>query len=160
MRTCFQMARAASLVALSFALILVFSINAPAQTSRTKNHQKPTTAAAPSLEKKFFVNILRDQRAIWTSPFHLHGTDAKWLAPLGLSTGPGIAAAARDQVFDRFFRVDKARSRDESTNGSGAGLGLAIAKWVVELHGGSIGLDRPDHGGATFVISLPNSIVS
>ena len=75
-------------------------------------------------------------------------------------TGPGIAAAARDQVFDRFFRVDKARSRDESTNGSGAGLGLAIAKWVAELHGGSIGLDRSDHGGATFVISLPNSIVS
>jgi len=70
-------------------------------------------------------------------------------------TGPGIPAAAQPQVFDRFFRVDKARSRDESLNGSGAGLGLSIAKWVAELHGGSIALDRSDSAGSTFIISLP-----
>ena len=70
-------------------------------------------------------------------------------------TGPGIPAAAQPHVFDRFFRVDKARSRDESLNGSGAGLGLSIAKWVAELHGGSIALDRSDSAGSTFIISLP-----
>jgi signal transduction histidine kinase len=58
-------------------------------------------------------------------------------------------------VFDRFFRVDKARLRDESLNGSGAGLGLSIAKWVAELHGGSIALKRSNGEGSTFIISLP-----
>ncbi|HXL81605.1 MAG TPA: heavy metal sensor histidine kinase [Pyrinomonadaceae bacterium] len=71
-------------------------------------------------------------------------------------TGPGIPAAAQAHVFERFYRVDKARSRDESLNGSGAGLGLSIAKWVAELHGGTIVLDNTNHEGATFVISLPN----
>lgn len=71
-------------------------------------------------------------------------------------TGPGIPAAAQVHVFERFYRVDKARSRDESLNGSGAGLGLSIAKWVAELHGGTIVLDSTNREGATFVISLPN----
>jgi signal transduction histidine kinase len=71
-------------------------------------------------------------------------------------TGPGIPREAQPHVFDRFFRVDKARSRDESLNGSGAGLGLSIAKWVAELHGGTIKLDSPNGAGATFVIALPN----
>ncbi len=71
-------------------------------------------------------------------------------------TGPGIPREAQPHVFDRFFRVDKARSRDEALNGSGAGLGLSIAKWVAELHGGKIVLDGSTSEGATFVITLPN----
>jgi heavy metal sensor kinase len=71
-------------------------------------------------------------------------------------TGPGISPEAQPHVFDRFFRADKARSRDESLNGSGAGLGLSIAKWVAELHGGKIVLDHSDHEGTTFIVSLPN----
>lgn len=94
MHSGFQMTRAASLVAL-LALVLVFSIATPAQTRRAKDHGQSKSAPTPSLEKKFFVNILRDQRAIWTSPFHLHGTDAKWLAPLGLSTVALIATDRR-----------------------------------------------------------------
>ena len=47
--------------------------------------------------------------------------------------GPGIAPEHRERVFHRFFRVDEARSRDRG----GAGLGLAIAKWAVEVHGGT-----------------------
>jgi signal transduction histidine kinase len=70
-------------------------------------------------------------------------------------TGPGIPAEAQPYVFDRFFRVDKARSRDESLNGSGAGLGLSIAQWVAKLHGGGIVLDRSSSAGTTFIISLP-----
>ena len=87
MGVCFRMARAAS-----FALILVSSISAAAQTLRIKTPSKPKPTT--SLEKKFFVNILRDQRAIWTSPFHVQGTDGKWLAPLGLST---LALVATDR---------------------------------------------------------------
>jgi heavy metal sensor kinase len=70
-------------------------------------------------------------------------------------TGQGIPAEAQSQVFERFFRVDKARSRDESLNGSGAGLGLSIAGWAAEMHGGKIILERSDGRGTTFVISLP-----
>src|SRR6185503_5135005 len=83
MSTCFRMASAASRGVL-FAIILVFSISAPAQTPGAKTPRKPKTDT--SLEKKVVVNFLRDQGAIWTSPFHLQRTDAKWLAPLGLST--------------------------------------------------------------------------
>jgi heavy metal sensor kinase len=72
-------------------------------------------------------------------------------------TGPGIPPEAQSQVFERFFRADKARSRDESLNGSGAGLGLSIAKWAAELHGGDIVLDHSGTGGTTFIISLPKS---
>lgn len=65
--------------------------------------------------------------------------------------GPGIAAEHRERIFDRFFRVDTARSRDAG----GSGLGLAIAKWAVEINGGSIRVDAGATGGSVFRISLP-----
>ena len=65
--------------------------------------------------------------------------------------GPGIAPEHRDRVFHRFFRVDEARSRDRG----GAGLGLAIAKWAVEIHGGSITVNGGAGGGSEFRIVLP-----
>ena len=56
----------------------------------------PTPQASPTqtLERRFFAHILRDQRAIWTSPFAIRHSDAKWLAPLGLST---VALFATDR---------------------------------------------------------------
>ena len=71
------------------AVILWISFSAPAQTP----DPSPTPAASktPSLEREFFKNVLRDQKAIWTSPFHLKGEDAKWLVPLTLGTGALIA---------------------------------------------------------------------
>jgi heavy metal sensor kinase len=65
--------------------------------------------------------------------------------------GPGIAAADRERIFDRFFRVDSARSRDAG----GSGLGLAIAKWAVEINGGTIHVEAGASGGSVFRISLP-----
>jgi signal transduction histidine kinase len=65
--------------------------------------------------------------------------------------GPGIAPEHRDRVFHRFFRVDQARSRDRG----GAGLGLAIAKWAVEIHGGSITVNGSASGGSEIRIVLP-----
>jgi len=70
-------------------------------------------------------------------------------------SGEGIPEHARQQVFERFFRVDKVRSRQNILNGSGAGLGLSIAKWAAELHGGKIVLERTGPHGTTFVIYLP-----
>lgn len=66
-------------------------------------------------------------------------------------TGPGIPRQDLTRVFDRFYRVDKSRSRNEG----GAGLGLAIANWAVEAHGGKIGLDSTPGVGSTFKVCLP-----
>ncbi len=65
-------------------------------------------------------------------------------------TGSGVPAEHRDRVFDRFYRIDKARTRDLG----GAGLGLAIARWAVEAHGGRIDLDSVEGRGSTFRITL------
>ncbi len=65
--------------------------------------------------------------------------------------GPGIADADVGRVFERFYRADTARA---SADG-GAGLGLAIARWIVELHGGSIRPERLDPTGCRMVVELP-----
>ena len=65
--------------------------------------------------------------------------------------GPGIAPEHLDRVFERFYRVDSARSRDEG----GTGIGLAIARSVVEAHGGRITAASEPGRGSTFTIELP-----
>jgi heavy metal sensor kinase len=66
-------------------------------------------------------------------------------------TGIGISETDQTRVFDRFFRVDKARAR---TLG-GAGLGLSIAQWIVAVHGGEISLLSTPGQGSTFTVLLP-----
>ncbi len=61
--------------------------------------------------------------------------------------------ADRERIFERFARVDAARSAD----GGGAGLGLSIARDIVERHGGSIAVDPAYERGARFVITLPSA---
>jgi heavy metal sensor kinase len=68
--------------------------------------------------------------------------------------GPGIPNEAKSRIFERFYRVDKARSRSVETD-SGAGLGLAIARWIAEAHDGSLELTHTDPSGTTFLIKLP-----
>jgi signal transduction histidine kinase len=65
--------------------------------------------------------------------------------------GPGIPEEKAARVFDRFYRVDEGRTRDAG----GAGLGLAIAKWAVEAHGGAIRLKPRLPNGSVFSIWLP-----
>jgi len=67
--------------------------------------------------------------------------------------GPGIPPEYRERIFDRFFRIDEARSRDRG----GTGLGLAIARWAVEVNGGRIAVDNTSEGGSTFRIVVPLS---
>lgn len=57
--------------------------------------------------------------------------------------GPGVPPEHQTKVFDRFYRVDEGRSRDSG----GAGLGLAIAKWTIDAHGGNLSLQTGDAGG-------------
>jgi heavy metal sensor kinase len=70
-----------------------------------------------------------------------------------LDSGPGIAPEHRERVFDRFYRIDKARSNDLG----GSGLGLALARWAVEAHDGRIELESELGKGSTFRIVLPTS---
>jgi heavy metal sensor kinase len=65
--------------------------------------------------------------------------------------GPGIPPEHRAKVFERFYRVDKARTRDDG----GGGLGLSIAEWAVRAHGGQIELECDPEPGCTFRIRLP-----
>ena len=63
----------------------------------------------------------------------------------------GIDSAAREKIFDRFYRA----TSETATMAEGTGLGLSIAKSVVELHGGSIGVESEVGIGTTFTFTLP-----
>jgi signal transduction histidine kinase len=65
--------------------------------------------------------------------------------------GPGVAPAEADRIFERFYRADAARPGAAG----GAGLGLSIARWIVDLHGGDIGVDPTTDRGCTMVVRLP-----
>jgi len=68
-------------------------------------------------------------------------------------TGVGIAPEHLPHLFERFYRVDKARSRSDG----GAGLGLAISRWITEAHGGTISVTSQIGHGTTFTVSLPEA---
>jgi two-component system, OmpR family, phosphate regulon sensor histidine kinase PhoR len=66
-------------------------------------------------------------------------------------TGVGIPLAEQDKIFDRFYRCE--RSIDDAAQG--AGMGLAIAKAVVERHGGTIGVEAAPDEGTTMTVTFP-----
>jgi len=67
--------------------------------------------------------------------------------------GPGVRPEHQSKIFDRFYRVDRARAREWG----GAGLGLAIARWAVEVNGGQLTLQSVDGQGSTFRVALPST---
>ena len=86
---------------------VLFSVGAQAQTASPT----PTPSASPSLERQFFKNILRDQKAIWTSPAHVRGKDAPWLLMLGITTGGFLATdrATGDDMATHSAQLDASR---------------------------------------------------
>ncbi|HEY3722588.1 MAG TPA: ATP-binding protein [Acidimicrobiia bacterium] len=70
-----------------------------------------------------------------------------------IDEGPGIPDGEASRVFERFYRADSARA----TSDGGAGLGLAIARWIVDLHGGEIHPERRDPHGCRMVVTLPGT---
>ncbi len=69
--------------------------------------------------------------------------------------GPGIQAESRERVFERFYRVDAARTRQETSHTSGAGLGLAIARRIAEAHDGRLVLAESRPGHTVFQLTIP-----
>ena len=69
--------------------------------------------------------------------------------------GVGIPAAAQPRIFERFYKVDRARVRGEA---GGTGLGLAIARHIVEQHGGRIWVESVEGAGSTFSFALPSAV--
>jgi len=66
-------------------------------------------------------------------------------------SGPGIAASHQSRIFERFYRVDDGRSREQG----GVGLGLATARWAIEANRGRVELESEQGNGALFRIVLP-----
>lgn len=77
--------------------------------------------------------------------------DGAWAIAEVADDGEGVAAADRERIFERFVRLDEARSRDDG----GAGLGLAIARDVAARHGGTLTVRDAPAGGALFALRLP-----
>ncbi|MDO0911693.1 HAMP domain-containing sensor histidine kinase [Streptomyces sp. DT2A-34] len=79
--------------------------------------------------------------------------DGEWAVVAVADDGDGVAEADRERIFERFVRLDEARSRDDG----GAGLGLAIALDVAVRHGGTLTVGRAPAGGALFELRLPQA---
>ncbi len=77
--------------------------------------------------------------------------DSQWVRVSVTDTGIGIPAQDLPRIFDRFYRVDKARSREKG----GTGLGLAIVKWIAQVHGGQVDVKSEVGKGSEFVVRLP-----
>jgi two-component system, OmpR family, sensor kinase len=110
-----------------------------------------------ALLRRLLLNLL--ENAIKYTPAggttHLKaGKDVNQFFISVTDSGPGIPAGLHERIFERFFRVDKARARSESDTG-GAGLGLSIARWIAEAHEGRLVLSRSDATGSTFTATLP-----
>lgn len=89
-----------------------------------------------------------------TNPYHPVDTGMNGFAKIIIrDTGIGISKEDQEKIFRRFFRVDKARSREQG----GSGLGLSICKWIVEAHQGEISVESELGKGSSFIVKLPLS---
>ena len=113
------------------AILFSAAFSTQAQTPLASPSPSPQPSATPTLEKQFFKNILGDQKAIWTSPFHLRGGDARWLAPLGLGTAALIATDRRtgDEMAESSQQLNA--SRTISYAGSGYAVGGVAATFYL-----------------------------
>jgi two-component system phosphate regulon sensor histidine kinase PhoR len=80
-----------------------------------------------------------------------HTDQGEWVKVSVLDSGVGLAPDEIARIFERFYKVDRARNRQES----GTGLGLAIARHIVEAHGGKIWAESDVASGACFSFTIP-----
>jgi CheY-like chemotaxis protein len=115
----------------------------------------PETMADPDQLGQVFNNLVTNARQAlvgWSGPRELWITsrlerDPDRIRLTVADSGPGVPDEARGRIFDPFFTTKPMEA--------GTGIGLALCRGVVEAHGGTIDLGDSEHGGATFVLSLP-----
>ncbi|MFC5462431.1 ATP-binding protein [Massilia niabensis] len=111
-------------------------------------------AADPRKLGRALSNLLRNAQKYAAGTIHVTARrDGARVTIAVEDDGPGIPEEERERVFEPFYRLD--RSRDRATGGFG--LGLSIVRKAVQLHGGSVHVERSALGGARFVVSLPTS---
>jgi heavy metal sensor kinase len=121
---------------------------------RCERMESATVRGDPEWLKRVILNLL-DNAIRFTPPGGeivvtvMRDSDAACLAVQ--DSGIGIPVEAQPHIFDRYYRADPARS----AGGDGAGLGLSLAKWVVERHRGRISLQSTPGAGSTFTVHLP-----
>lgn len=110
-----------------------------------------------ALLRRLLLNLLENAIKHTTAGGTIHlktDKDANQFFVSVTDSGPGIPPDLHERIFERFFRVDKARARAESDTG-GAGLGLSIARWIAEAHDGRLVVSRSDATGSTFTATFP-----
>jgi two-component system phosphate regulon sensor histidine kinase PhoR len=119
-----------------------------------KIEESLSVMASPERLKQVFYNLIdnaikygRIDGNIWITA----ESDEANVKIMVKDDGPGIPPEARERIFERFFRVDKARSREQG----GTGLGLSIVKHIVQAHGGKVWVESQFGKGATFCFTLP-----
>jgi membrane-associated phospholipid phosphatase len=139
------------------AIVFSAAFSTQAQVPLASPSPTPQPSTTPTLEKQFFKNILRDQKAIWSAPFHLRGSDARWLAPLGLGTAALIATdrSTGDEIAESRRQLNA--SRIVSYAGSGYGVGGVALTFY--LFGRAKHNDRARETGLLGAEALINSAI-
>jgi heavy metal sensor kinase len=124
------------------------------QTLKLEGDEQTAVMGDPLILRQAIINILHN--AIKFSPIGGNISVSVKKSGNGVAikiadSGPGIAEEHRGKVFQRFYRIDSARSSETG----GAGLGLSIAQWAVEAHGGRIMLETHEGSGCAFQIEIP-----
>jgi signal transduction histidine kinase len=127
---------------------VVFSIDAPAALRADGDPERVHQVVVNLVENAVRYSPRPGHVALRASP----GEDHTIVLEVD-DDGPGISPADLQRVFERFYRGDGRRGAD----GGGAGLGLAIARWIVELHGGTIRAERREPHGSHMVVTLPRA---
>jgi heavy metal sensor kinase len=129
------------------------------QTLRIDGDEAVAVMADRTILRQALVNLI--DNAVKYSPIkgevRIRVTDDKENAYIEVQdNGPGIPPEHRSRIFERFYRVDKARTRAEG----GAGLGLSITQWAVSAHKGEIRVSCDPGPGSTFRIRLPKAVLT
>ncbi|MCL5096200.1 MAG: cell wall metabolism sensor histidine kinase WalK [Candidatus Omnitrophica bacterium] len=127
------------------------------KTMHLENRIPPDLRAQADAERlqQALFNLI--ENAIKYGPVNGHvtvgggATGERWIELWVKDDGPGIPLEAQGRIFERFYRVDRSRSREQG----GTGLGLAIVKHVVQSHGGKVWVKSEPGQGSTFFLTLP-----
>jgi two-component system OmpR family sensor kinase len=120
-------------------------------TSFAVEASEVSVAGDPDALRQLLWNLLdnaaRHARSAVSVALHADGT---WARLMVADDGPGVPESERERIFERFYKVDSARTGEH-----GAGLGLAITRWISEQHGGRVIAGEGPAGGAGFFVDLP-----